>query len=59
MTLPIALPSALKRRLLRCAMSALKDAGASQVSSTITPAGLVLEAAVPGAPQPAHDDEGV
>ncbi len=46
MTVPRSLPTDLKQRLLRCAVTALRDAGATDVATTVTASELVVEADV-------------
>jgi hypothetical protein len=46
-TVSRALPQDLQRRILRCAVSAVRDAGATQVATSITDEELVVEAVVP------------
>ena len=47
MTVSRELPQDLQRRLLRCAVSAVREAGATQVATSITDDALIVEAHLP------------
>jgi hypothetical protein len=48
-TVSRALPPGLQRRILRCAMTALREAGATDIATAITPSDVVVRADVPEA----------
>jgi hypothetical protein len=47
MTVSRELPQDLQRRILRCAVTAVRDAGATHVATSITDSQLVVEAELP------------